>query len=107
MILEQELNYKIEKNFNFAPPKTNYLTECLQDFFNFVLCSDGSNQSGVLCAIYNLIEQMKNEKKVDVFRAVKGVRDLRMGAVGSFEQYKFCYAAAQEFIETSQFYEND
>ena len=50
---------------------------------------------------------MKNEKKVDVFRAVKDVRDLRMGAVGSFEQYKLCYTAVQEFIETSQFYEND
>ena len=68
--------------------------------------SDGSNQSGALCAIYNLIEQVKNEKKVDVFRAVKDVRDVRMVAVGSFEQYKLCYTTVQEFIESSQFYEN-
>ena len=74
---------------------------------HFLHSRNGSSQSGVLCAIYNLIEQVKWERKVDVFRTVKDIRDLRMGVVGSFEQYKFCYAAIKEFIEVSRVYENE
>ena len=53
----------------------------------------------MVCAIYNLIERVKNENVVDVFRTVKDVRDLRMGAVGSLEQYKLCYNALGEYVQ--------
>jgi len=72
----------------------------------FAQFRDGSDQTGVLCAVSNVIEQIKCESKVDVFRAVKDVRELRMGAVGSFEEYKLCYTLIKEFIATSRFYEN-
>ena len=67
---------------------------------------DGSTQSGTLCAIFNLIERVKSENVVDVFRAVKDVRDLRMGAVGSEEQFEFCYKVVAAFIESFDLYSN-
>jgi len=43
---------------------------------------------------------------VDVFRTVKDLRDLRMEAVKSFENYQLCYSAVREFIQSFDLYGN-
>ena len=40
-------------------------------------CSDGAGRTGVLCSLVNLLERLKRENRVDIFRAVKDLRDCR------------------------------
>lgn len=47
-------------------------------FTNF---SDGSGRTGTFIAISNLIERLKNENRVDIFRMAKDLRDLRPGMI--------------------------
>ncbi|CAK8678007.1 unnamed protein product [Clavelina lepadiformis] len=103
------------------PPSTNTLLEtisvvekCRTDarevrgkkFLALVHCRDGSSQAGVFCAVSNLVERLKNENCVDVFRTVKDIRDLRQGAIGNIELYKYCYQAVNEFLESFDLYGN-
>nr|XP_039259062.1 uncharacterized protein LOC120335592 [Styela clava] len=69
-----------------------------------VHCSDGAGRTGVFCAIVNLIARVKNENKIDVFRAVKDLRDCRPGMVQTLKQYNFCYEAISSFLTTSNLY---
>ncbi|XP_076800966.1 uncharacterized protein LOC143445616 isoform X2 [Clavelina lepadiformis] len=103
------------------PPSTNTLLETIsvvercranveevrgKKFLALVHCRDGSSQAGAFCAIINLVERLKNENCVDVFRTVKDIRDLRQGAVGNIELYKYCYQAVNEFLESFDLYGN-
>ncbi|XP_037681020.1 receptor-type tyrosine-protein phosphatase C isoform X2 [Choloepus didactylus] len=54
-------------------------------------CRDGSQQTGVFCALLNLLESAETEEVVDVFQVVKSLRKARPGMVSSFEQYQFLY----------------
>ncbi|NP_001103359.1 receptor-type tyrosine-protein phosphatase C isoform 2 precursor [Rattus norvegicus] len=56
-----------------------------------VHCRDGSQQTGLFCALFNLLESAETEDVVDVFQVVKSLRKARPGMVGSFEQYQFLY----------------
>ena len=39
--------------------------------------SDGAGRTGVFCSLINLIQRLKCENKIDVFRTVKDLRDCR------------------------------
>ncbi|XP_069400431.1 receptor-type tyrosine-protein phosphatase C isoform X2 [Ovis canadensis] len=54
-------------------------------------CRDGSQQTGVFCALFNLLESADTEEVIDVFQAVKSLRRARPGMVPTFEQYQFLY----------------
>ncbi|KAM9212076.1 receptor-type tyrosine-protein phosphatase C [Dugong dugon] len=54
-------------------------------------CRDGSQQTGLFCALLNLLESAETEEVVDVFQVVKSLRRARPGMVSSFEQYQFLY----------------
>ncbi|KAM7234747.1 hypothetical protein CapIbe_013567 [Capra ibex] len=54
-------------------------------------CRDGSQQTGVFCALFNLLESADTEEVIDVFQAVKSLRKARPGMVPTFEQYQFLY----------------
>ncbi|XP_022417712.2 receptor-type tyrosine-protein phosphatase C isoform X3 [Delphinapterus leucas] len=54
-------------------------------------CRDGSQQTGVFCALLNLLESAETEEVIDVFQAVKSLRKARPGMVPTFEQYQFLY----------------
>ncbi|XP_006892178.1 PREDICTED: receptor-type tyrosine-protein phosphatase C [Elephantulus edwardii] len=56
-----------------------------------VHCRDGSQQTGIFCALLNLLESAETEEVVDVFQVVKSLRKARQGMVSSFEQYQFLY----------------
>lgn len=47
-------------------------------------CSDGSRQTGVFCALMNLLDCAETEGVIDVFQVVKGLRRARSGMVESF-----------------------
>lgn len=54
-------------------------------------CRDGAEQTGVFCALLNLMESAETEEVVDVFQVVKSLRKARPGMVPTFEQYQFLY----------------
>uniref|UniRef100_A0A8C6CYM1 Receptor-type tyrosine-protein phosphatase C n=1 Tax=Moschus moschiferus TaxID=68415 RepID=A0A8C6CYM1_MOSMO len=54
-------------------------------------CRDGSQQTGMFCALFNLLESADTEEVIDVFQAVKSLRRARPGMVPTFEQYQFLY----------------
>ncbi|KAK2507843.1 hypothetical protein MC885_003720 [Smutsia gigantea] len=54
-------------------------------------CRDGSQQTGVFCALLNLLESAETEEVIDVFQVVKSIRKARPGMVPTFEQYQFLY----------------
>ncbi|KAG8436573.1 hypothetical protein GDO86_007616 [Hymenochirus boettgeri] len=56
-----------------------------------VHCSDGSQQTGTFCALWNLLESAHVEEFIDVFQTVKNLRRQRTGMVSSFEHYQFLY----------------
>nr|XP_039268415.1 receptor-type tyrosine-protein phosphatase C-like [Styela clava] len=53
----------------------------VQESACLIHCTDGAGRTGVFCALANLIERLKHENKVDIFRAVKDLRDCRQGMV--------------------------
>ncbi|XP_015492105.1 receptor-type tyrosine-protein phosphatase C isoform X1 [Parus major] len=56
-----------------------------------VHCCDGSQQTGVFCALMTLLESAEIEEVIDVFQVVKSLRRTRLGMVSTFEQYQFLY----------------
>ncbi|XP_054432524.1 receptor-type tyrosine-protein phosphatase C [Pteronotus mesoamericanus] len=56
-----------------------------------VHCRDGSQQTGIFCALLNLLESAETEDVIDVFQVVKSLRKARPGMVLTFEQYQFLY----------------
>ncbi|XP_053549781.1 receptor-type tyrosine-protein phosphatase C isoform X2 [Bombina bombina] len=56
-----------------------------------VHCSDGSQQTGTFCGLWNLLESTNVEGVIDVFQTIKNLRKQRPGMVCSFEHYQFLY----------------
>ncbi|XP_075012639.1 receptor-type tyrosine-protein phosphatase C isoform X3 [Calonectris borealis] len=54
-------------------------------------CRDGSQQTGVFCALMTLLESAEIEEVIDVFQVVKALRRTRLGMVSTFEHYQFLY----------------
>ncbi|XP_008395633.1 receptor-type tyrosine-protein phosphatase kappa isoform X7 [Poecilia reticulata] len=66
-----------------------------------VHCLNGGGRSGVFCASSIVCEMAKRQNVVDVFHAVKTLRNSKPNMVDTPEQYRFCYDLALEFIESS------
>ncbi|XP_017688427.1 PREDICTED: receptor-type tyrosine-protein phosphatase C isoform X2 [Lepidothrix coronata] len=56
-----------------------------------VHCRDGSQQTGVFCALMTLLESAETEEVIDVFQVVKALRRTRLGVVPTFDHYQFLY----------------
>ncbi|XP_006834292.1 PREDICTED: receptor-type tyrosine-protein phosphatase C-like [Chrysochloris asiatica] len=82
--LIQSLKQKLPKNFTKA-------NKCYKNVPLLIHCRDGAQQTGIFCALLNLLESAETEEVVDVFQVVKSLRKSRPGMVSSFEQYQFLY----------------
>uniref|UniRef100_H2YHY3 Tyrosine-protein phosphatase non-receptor type 20 n=1 Tax=Ciona savignyi TaxID=51511 RepID=H2YHY3_CIOSA len=69
-------------------------------------CCDGAGRSGVFCALNNLIQRLRAEDEIDVFRTVKDLRDMRPHMVRSFDNYMTCYKGLAEFRSSFDAYAN-
>uniref|UniRef100_A0A4W3J8T8 protein-tyrosine-phosphatase n=1 Tax=Callorhinchus milii TaxID=7868 RepID=A0A4W3J8T8_CALMI len=61
-----------------------------------VHCLNGGGRSGAFCAISIICEMLRHQRAVDVFHAVKTLRNNKPNMVDLLEQYKFCYEVAIE-----------
>ncbi|XP_075059150.1 receptor-type tyrosine-protein phosphatase kappa isoform X9 [Mixophyes fleayi] len=64
-------------------------------------CLNGGGRSGMFCAISIVCEMIKRQNVVDVFHAVKTLRNSKPNMVEIPEQYRFCYDVSLEYLESS------
>ncbi|XP_064162884.1 receptor-type tyrosine-protein phosphatase kappa-like isoform X1 [Anguilla rostrata] len=64
-------------------------------------CLNGGSRCGVFCAVSFVCDMIKRQSVVDVFHAVKSLRNSKPNMVDSLEQYRLCYDLALEYIESS------
>ncbi|XP_056868883.1 receptor-type tyrosine-protein phosphatase mu-like isoform X3 [Takifugu flavidus] len=65
-----------------------------------VHCLNGGGRSGVFCSINIVCEMLRQQRCVDVFHAVKTLRNNKPNMVDVLEQYKFCYEVALEYLNS-------
>ena len=71
-----------------------------------VHCSGGAGRTGVFIALCNLIERVRVESVIDVFKTVRELRDQRPAMVQTKQEYLFCYLAFQDFLASFDIYQN-
>ncbi|XP_069081226.1 receptor-type tyrosine-protein phosphatase U isoform X1 [Pleurodeles waltl] len=64
-----------------------------------VHCLNGGGRSGTFCASAMILEMIRCHQMVDVFFAVKTLRNYKPNMVESLEQYRFCYEASLEYLD--------
>ncbi|XP_069827673.1 receptor-type tyrosine-protein phosphatase U isoform X5 [Dendropsophus ebraccatus] len=64
-----------------------------------VHCLNGGGRSGTFCACAMLCEMKRCHHVVDVFYAVKSLRNIKPNMVETLDQYRFCYEIALEYLE--------
>uniref|UniRef100_A0A8C5G8A1 protein-tyrosine-phosphatase n=1 Tax=Gouania willdenowi TaxID=441366 RepID=A0A8C5G8A1_GOUWI len=64
-----------------------------------VHCLNGGGRSGTLCASNILLEMIQYQNMVDIFYAVKTLRNCKPNMVESLDQYRFCYDLVLEYLE--------
>ncbi|KAG1650809.1 Receptor-type tyrosine-protein phosphatase S [Nymphon striatum] len=67
-------------------------------------CRDGVSQSGLICAVTNIKQEMDVNGSVDVFRICKRICSAHIDFLSTMEQYKFCYELALYIYNTSSLY---
>nr|XP_020649140.1 receptor-type tyrosine-protein phosphatase mu isoform X12 [Pogona vitticeps] len=65
-----------------------------------VHCLNGGGRSGTFCAISIVCEMLRHQRAVDVFHAVKTLRNNKPNMVDLLDQYKFCYEVALEYLNS-------
>ncbi|XP_076151628.1 receptor-type tyrosine-protein phosphatase mu-like [Alosa pseudoharengus] len=65
-----------------------------------VHCLNGGGRSGTFCAISIVSEMLRHQRSVDVFNAVKTLRNNKPNMVDMLDQYKFCYEVALEYLNS-------
>ncbi|KAJ3595687.1 hypothetical protein NHX12_004990 [Muraenolepis orangiensis] len=66
-----------------------------------VHCLNGGGRSGAFCAASIVCETLQHQRSVDVFHAVKTLRNNKPNMVDLLEQYKFCYEVALEYLNSA------
>ncbi|XP_075069425.1 receptor-type tyrosine-protein phosphatase mu isoform X13 [Mixophyes fleayi] len=65
-----------------------------------VHCLNGGGRSGTFSAISIVCEMLQHQRAVDVFHAVKTLRNNKPNMVDLLDQYKFCYEVALEYLNS-------
>ncbi|XP_033736660.1 receptor-type tyrosine-protein phosphatase kappa-like [Pecten maximus] len=71
-----------------------------------VMCRDGSTQCGLFCLMANTRDQLKMDEEVDVFQAARQLLIRQPEFLATFDQYEFCYAILNDYLETTDVYIN-
>ncbi|XP_053563055.1 receptor-type tyrosine-protein phosphatase U isoform X2 [Bombina bombina] len=67
-----------------------------------VHCLNGGGRSGTFCASSMISEMIRCHRMVDVFYAVKSLRNIKPNMVETLDQYRFCYEVALEYLESQE-----
>lgn len=64
-------------------------------------CRDGSAENGIFCCLSLLLERLRSEQMIDVFRTVKALQLQRPLLFTKIEQYAFCYECVTEYLNST------
>ncbi|XP_046745676.1 tyrosine-protein phosphatase 69D isoform X2 [Diprion similis] len=64
-----------------------------------VHCHCGSDRSSMFVALSILVQQLRTERRVDIFTTTKKLRSQRHGMIGSFAQYEFLHRAIVNYSD--------
>ncbi|XP_046406148.1 tyrosine-protein phosphatase 69D [Ischnura elegans] len=64
-----------------------------------VHCSCGAERSSIFVALSILVQQMRTEKRVDIFTATRKLRSQRHGMLQTFAQYEFLHRAIVNYVD--------
>ncbi|KAL0106185.1 hypothetical protein PUN28_016122 [Cardiocondyla obscurior] len=64
-----------------------------------VHCSCGSDRSSMFVALSILVQQLRTEKRVDIFTTTKKLRSQRHGMISTFAQYEFLHRAIVNYSD--------
>ncbi|KAK0183353.1 hypothetical protein PV327_001403 [Microctonus hyperodae] len=64
-----------------------------------VHCNYGSDRSSMFVALSILVQQLRTEKRVDIFTTTKKLRSQRHGMISSFAQYEFLHRAIMNYAD--------
>ncbi|XP_062605659.1 receptor-type tyrosine-protein phosphatase T-like [Saccostrea cucullata] len=67
-----------------------------------VMSSDGAAMCGVLCAVYNVLQQLSIDEEIDIFSTVRQLQIRRPELCSTWTEYKMIHAAVMEYIETHE-----
>uniref|UniRef100_A0A674N9C3 protein-tyrosine-phosphatase n=1 Tax=Takifugu rubripes TaxID=31033 RepID=A0A674N9C3_TAKRU len=113
--LEEDVISRIFRIYNTARPQDGYRMVQQFQFLGWpmyrdtpiskqgrtvVHCLNGGGRSGVFCSINIVCEMLRQQRCVDVFHAVKTLRNNKPNMVDVLEQYKFCYEVALEYLNS-------
>ncbi|XP_044012009.1 tyrosine-protein phosphatase 69D isoform X2 [Aphidius gifuensis] len=72
-----------------------------------VHCSFGSDRSSMFVALSILVQQLRTEKRVDIFTTTKKLRSQRHGMISSFAQYDFLHRAIMNYADLHNLTEDE
>ncbi|XP_015520829.2 tyrosine-protein phosphatase 69D isoform X1 [Neodiprion lecontei] len=72
-----------------------------------VHCHCGSDRSSMFVALSILVQQLRTERRVDIFTTTKKLRSQRHGMIGSFAQYEFLHRAIVNYSDLHNLAEDE
>lgn len=72
-----------------------------------VHCNCGSDRSSMFVALSILVQQLRTERRVDIFTTTKKLRSQRHGMIGTFAQYEFLHRAIVNYSDLHNLSEED
>ncbi|XP_043266767.1 tyrosine-protein phosphatase 69D isoform X2 [Venturia canescens] len=70
-------------------------------------CSFGSDRSSMFVALSILVQQLRTEKRVDIFTTTKKLRSQRHGMISTFAQYEFLHRAVINYADLHNIAEDE
>jgi protein tyrosine phosphatase len=71
-----------------------------------VHCCTGMGRTGVFCAVYNLLDQIKNERVANVMHVTKVLLNQRQGIIQTPGQYESIYGIINHYLKDVRTYAN-
>ncbi|KAL4220594.1 Tyrosine-protein phosphatase non-receptor type 4 [Mactra antiquata] len=104
------IQYKGWKTIEHVPTTNNllHLIKLCRQYVNkssdrrlLVHCMNGSEQSGLVCALYNILDQLDTENEICITSIVRHILARLPAAITSAEQLEACFSVACTYIAES------
>nr|XP_022307652.1 receptor-type tyrosine-protein phosphatase U-like [Crassostrea virginica] len=71
-----------------------------------VMTKDGAGPTGVFCVLHNVLQQLRMDKEVDIFTAVRQIQTRRPEVISKLDEYKRCYELVPLSVSEDGIYAN-
>nr|XP_022304830.1 receptor-type tyrosine-protein phosphatase alpha-like isoform X2 [Crassostrea virginica] len=75
-------------------------------FTSVIMSKDGAERVGVFCVLHNVLQQLRMDKEVDIFTAVRQIQTRRPEVISKLEEYRRCYELVPVSISEDGIYAN-